>query len=117
MSCIFEYDIALEANHAMKRVHGVVLLFSSLLIFWMISNGALVRDIALSLAGFFAAMLTALAITSCLCFLTQCAMPQAIAALLQRLSPRAWARAVSRTGSGRCLDGNARVHNTQREQH
>jgi len=79
----------------MKRLHGVVLLFASLLIFWLILNSALARDVALTMAGFVAAMAMAVAVAGGFCFLTQCRTPRAIAEMLRRISPRTW------TGAGR----------------
>jgi hypothetical protein len=100
----------------MKWFYGVALLSGSLLIFWAISNGTLVRDVALSLAGFISATVTALVITGCLCLLTQCAPRRAISAALLRISPRTWTGAGSRSRIG---GPQTIVHaqNTQRKQH
>ena len=62
----------------MKRVHGVVLLFASLLVFGVILNGTVARDIAIIVLGTLAAVAVGLACTGGLCFLVQCAKPSAV---------------------------------------
>jgi len=97
----------------MKRVHGVVLLFASLPIFWLILNGTLAREIAVTIAGFVAAAAIALTVAGGLCFLTQCATPPAIAAALFRTTPRARSRAVPPDAGGNGPEGQMQVHRTQ----
>lgn len=101
----------------MKREHGVVLPFVTLLILWLILNGTPATDIAVTLAGFVAATVITLVVAGGLCFLMQCATPRAITAALLHISPRTWARAISTAGSGGCLEGQVQVHRTQGKKH
>ncbi len=96
----------------MNRVSSVVLLFAGLLIFGLILNGTLARDIAVIIAGFAAAVVIAVVIAGGLCLLAQCA-PRVIALRLLRFSPRTQNKASSRVTSGDDLTGQARVHPTK----
>jgi hypothetical protein len=99
----------------MKQVHGVVLLLGSLPVFRLLSDGRLAGDIILIVTGFAAASVTAVAVTGCLCLLTQCRIPRTAADLL-RLPPK-WAGTNSPPRPGGCLNGQVPVHNKQRKQH
>ncbi|MBU6299478.1 MAG: Na+/H+ antiporter subunit E [Alphaproteobacteria bacterium] len=100
----------------MKRVHGVFLLFASLLVFWLLLNGTQVRDAAASLIGLIAAVVVALAIAGGLCFLAQCrATPRTFAAALLRTPhfAKELAKAISAVAHSGRVGGRMQGHRTQ----